>query len=216
MRLIRKKEIKFIKLCLISPWLEQIVNLLYLISLPIIIFKFQATPTTLTTSDIDQYTRNLFNEDELRTITNKTHLQSYIGNLMEELYAPKRVPFYVPVGSARLRRFSTISNCTLCLPDIYKSDKDYCKFNTNNVTFSMLSDCAEGWNPSKSNSTGAYYKSNTGNVQFYELFVFPLNGYYGTYDINGDGEWIDLMGETTNSTLSDFISDKNNKCKSII
>jgi hypothetical protein len=121
MRLIRKKEIKFIKLCLISPWLEQIVNLLYLFSLPILIFKFQSLPMTLTPSDIGQYTRSLFKEYNFRSITNKTTLQTYINDIMSEVYTPQRVPFFVPVGSLRLRRHAIFNNCPLCLHDIYKT-----------------------------------------------------------------------------------------------
>jgi hypothetical protein len=114
MRLIRKKEIKFIKLCLISPWLEQAVNFLYLISLPVLIFIFLANSKTFNANEIDSLTRVKFKENDLRMVSNKTDFIEYLDDVLDSLYNPTNVPFFVPIGSVRLRKYSIKKNCDLC------------------------------------------------------------------------------------------------------
>jgi hypothetical protein len=75
----------------------------------------------------------------------------------------------------------------------------------------MLGNCTKGWDPTMTNTTSPYFKQEY-NTSFYELFVMPLKGYYSSYDINGDGEWIDIWKDTANTTIDDFISYRNNKC----
>jgi hypothetical protein len=221
MRLIRKKEIKFIKLCLISPWLEQVVNFLYLISLPVLIFKFLEIPLTFNTYEINQISRNSFKESDFRTIVNKSDLVTYTNNLLTDLYQPKTIPFYVPIGAVRVRRYVSTNECSSCSYNkflaegkfIIKSDDQDCIFNVSNVTLSSLAACTQIWDPNFAKKNSTYYTALT-NATFYDGFVFPFSGYYSDYDLAGPGEFID-MSMPNNITLSEFFSDKNTKCKNM-
>jgi hypothetical protein len=113
MRIIRKKEIKFVKLCLISPYLEQAMNILYLISLPIIIFKFLHIPSNLTNYEINQSAKNYLLEKQFRNISSPKEYLDYIEDLLDILYSRKSMPLFIPIGSLRLKRFSTNTNCEI-------------------------------------------------------------------------------------------------------
>jgi hypothetical protein len=113
MRLIRKKEIKFVKLLLISPYLELSMNLLYLISLPLIIFKFLHMPNNITNFEINTLARTNLNQDQFKNITTPKQYINYIEDLLKTLYAPNKIPTFIPIGAIRLKRFSTIQNCNI-------------------------------------------------------------------------------------------------------
>lgn len=121
MRLIRKKEIKFVKLFLISPILEQILNILYLFSLPVLVIKFLHTPTNLNPYDTNQITKQTFLEENFRNISNKEELISYLDTLMSTLYAYKPSPNFIPISSVQLKKYSLFNNCSLTYVPCYNN-----------------------------------------------------------------------------------------------
>jgi hypothetical protein len=115
MNLIRKKEtIKFLKLCLISPLLEQTINLFYLISLPVIAFKILHFPLHLSNYDMNHVAREVFREQDLKNISTPELFFNYvsdINNLLYNSYDQVNGPFFIPLGSIRLKKFSVKENC---------------------------------------------------------------------------------------------------------
>ena len=89
MNVIRKKQIKYIKLFLISPWLEQVINILYIIILPIFSFylinaselvpaysKFELT------NEVEYY----FKARQLKNTSEIKDYENYIGDILNLLY----------------------------------------------------------------------------------------------------------------------------------
>lgn len=170
MRLIRKKEIKFVKLFLISPYLEQAMNLLYLISLPIIIFKFLHIPNNLTNYEINDLVRKSLYETEFENITTPKHLLNYIEHTLKLLYAPPGIPTLLPLGSIRLKRFSIKNECNVrcSYSDQLDTDNTVCELvnsNTNNIQ-----ECASFYSSDNSQKKSSFYKTNT-NQTFYDNVI---------------------------------------------
>jgi hypothetical protein len=112
MRLIQKKQIKILKLCLISPLLEQATNLLYLVCLPIIIFIFLHMPDNLINYDVNKLARDALNEKNFKNITSPDEFINYIQIISKQLYT-KDIPVFIPIGAIRLKRFSINNNCPI-------------------------------------------------------------------------------------------------------
>jgi len=108
---IRKKEIKFVKLILISPWLGQIIDFLYLISLPLIIIKIINYPDTINNYDSITYLENFLIKDNIKNITDRNTFYEFIVNSTEKLYDFKVFPMFIPFGSLRIKKFSNNDDC---------------------------------------------------------------------------------------------------------
>ncbi len=110
---IRKKEIKLAKLILISPWLGQIIDLLYIISLPLIIIKFLNFPIFINNYDTNVFLENFFEKEKLINVTNKENFFNYLINTTEKLYDYSSFPIFIPIGRIRIRKFSINNNCLI-------------------------------------------------------------------------------------------------------
>jgi hypothetical protein len=89
MNVIRKKQIKYIKLFLISPWLEQVINILYILVLPIFAFYLinasENTPAYSKyelTNEVETY----FQANKLKNVFRLNEFESYIDEIMKLLY----------------------------------------------------------------------------------------------------------------------------------
>lgn len=128
--MIRKKQIKYFKLILVSPCLERIIGFLYLIALPILIFNFLNTGyrnlTKLSSYEIHSEISKTFNEQELKNISCPQDLIVYIqDDILNKLYniqINSEIPYFIPLGSVRLKKYSI--NNTLC-HEISNADADY-------------------------------------------------------------------------------------------
>lgn len=110
MRLIRKKEIRFVKLLLVSPWLEQVINAVYLFTLPIIAFKFIYFDSNFSNYEINTKVYENFNKDLFYNISNKESFINYLDIIANTLYEYKHdnPPFFIPMGSIRMKKFSIV------------------------------------------------------------------------------------------------------------
>ena len=110
MRFIRKKEIKFIKLLLISPYFDQLIHLFYLISLGILYVKFLNIPGAFTNYDIGKQI-SLAYEEEFRMIKNIEDFKYYINRTVYKLNDLSRFPMFIPIGGFRLKKYSIVDDC---------------------------------------------------------------------------------------------------------
>lgn len=94
---IRKKQIKYIKLCLISPWYEQIINLLYLISLPLFAINIiqltrDGSVASFSNFEVTEKVSLTFQEDLFKSITTPDEFTTYLEDLLEVLYSSSMIP----------------------------------------------------------------------------------------------------------------------------
>jgi len=118
--LIRKKEIKYVKLILISPWLGQIIDLFYLICLPLIIIKFINYPNSINNFETKTNLENVFEKARIENITDKNELFDYVVSITEKINDFNRFPMFIQIGSLRMKKYSINSDCY----DINPSCKD--------------------------------------------------------------------------------------------
>ncbi len=92
MNVIRKKQIKYIKLFLISPWLEQVINILYIIVLPIFAFYLinasEITPAYSKyelTNEVEHY----FKANKMKNVSTIKDFEAYVDDIMNLLYNNK-------------------------------------------------------------------------------------------------------------------------------
>lgn len=109
--LIRKKEIKYVKLVLISPWLGQIIDLFYIISLPIIIIKFINYPISINSYITNSNLEIFFEKATLKNITDKNQFLDYVVYITEKLNDFNKFPMFIPIGSLRMKKYSLNSDC---------------------------------------------------------------------------------------------------------
>ena len=93
MNVIKKKQIKYIKLCLISPWLEHAINILYLICLPLLAFYLSElrgnSMADLLLFDNYMVSTNIvseLNDKKFKNITSSEDLIEYIEKSVLKLY----------------------------------------------------------------------------------------------------------------------------------
>ena len=76
------------------------MNLLYLISLPLIIFKFLHIPNNLTNFEINTLARTNLNQEQFENITSPKQYMNYLEEILKTLYAPKNIPTLIPIGAS--------------------------------------------------------------------------------------------------------------------
>jgi hypothetical protein len=109
MNFISKKEIKYVKLILISPWLGQLIDIFYLISLPLIVFKF--IMEAMDNYQVHENSTKFFEIEKFRTIENKEDLFNYYINITNMLYDYSSFPVFIPIGALRIKKFSHKNEC---------------------------------------------------------------------------------------------------------
>ncbi len=111
MRFIGKKEIKFVKLLLISPYFDQVINSLYIFCLGFLLIRFLNSPNNFTNHEIEKQIRKTYREDHLRKIHTIEGFKSYLNETMYKLYDFSHFPQFIPMGGIRLKKYSIIDEC---------------------------------------------------------------------------------------------------------
>lgn len=172
MSLIRKKGLKFIKLCLVSPILDYLISIVYLVTLPIVIFKFSSITPNLSNYDITQIVRQELLEDSFRNISSSEHFISYLDNLVDTLYNPKDFPLLIPVSSIQLRSYSV--NDQNCLIPACSAPTDgkrfYCKLSAvcYKIQVSVINNCSQLYSQDINNISSQPSLNHYYNSSFYE------------------------------------------------
>jgi len=109
--LIRKKEIKYVKLILISPWLGQIIDFFHIITLPLIIIKFVNFPKSINNFNTKTNLENFFEKEFIKNITEPKAFFDYVIYITEKLNDFKTFPMFIPIGSLRMKKYSLNSDC---------------------------------------------------------------------------------------------------------
>lgn len=125
--LIPSQKLKYVKLCIVSPLYEIIVNVLYIISFFLLAFKLLANNSSISNYRINQLVNEIYEKDEFMKIKTETDLIDYIEKLVKKLYQYEpsiKMNIMIPFGSVRLKKFSHEANkcnidftkaCTNCI-----------------------------------------------------------------------------------------------------
>lgn len=121
MRFIGKKQIKFVKLLLISPYTDQFIHFFYIFCLGFLFIRFLNVPSIFTTHEIEKQIRKTYEEDNLRKIKRIEDFKIYINKTMNKLYDFSRFPKFIPMGGIRLMKYSIKDDCYSISSDCLKT-----------------------------------------------------------------------------------------------
>ena len=214
-----KNIIIYIKLGLISPVLEIIVNLIYIISFIIIFAYFCQDGKYYTDRQISKFTESYINYNAFKTIDSPSQLKTYLEDLISKLYtfnpSDEKMPIFIPLNPVRITRFINKH----CKEDNYQiscNNDFHCIIKS--LSDSFKNKCGEKY--TKSNSEEDDSDDNNFNTKklFLESFVRNFEGYYSSYDLIHDGKSIEITNENIDNNIEeieDFIRNKNLKFLSL-
>ena len=199
--------IKYIKLCIISPAYDIIINLLIILFFFIMAFLIQSQGIQLTNYQLTELVSDTFKEQEFRSIKTKNDYYSYIDFLVNKLYEydpvnnDNSIPYYMPYGAIRLKKFSN-SECNAKFNELVNR-KEIC--NTDECTLKLLTEFYSDNNCGKIFSGEKGDKSNSPFINIARKF----EGKYTRYDLEKEGRNLDF-------TIDEYYAPNVNNTKKFI
>ena len=210
-----KNKLIYIKLGLISPVLEIIVNIIYILSFIIIFSFFCQNGKYYNDNQIYKFAESYIDYETFKGINTESEFKLYIDNLVTKLYTIKptveNIPIFIPLNPVRITRFN-IKDCKE--EDYLNSCMNNFKCVIDSLSESFKHKCGEKY--SKSNSVDA--ENNNNKKLFLESLVNNFEGYYSSYDLLHDGKSIEITNRNLMDKmeeLNEFIENKNLKFISI-
>ena len=199
------KNIKYIKLCIVSPAYEIIINLSIIVLFFTISFLIQSQGIQMTNYQLTELISDTFREQQFRSIKIKQDYYDYINFLVDKLYEYKpqsnsySIPYYIPYGAIRLKKFSNKG----CLDKYNELNNIDCT--TDACTLDLLNNFYSNKECGISFSREIGDITNASGVDFARRF----EGKYSSYNLVKEGInldfTIDEYYQSTNST-KDFIT----------
>ena len=212
-----KNKLIYIKLGLISPALEIIVNTIFILSFIIIFSYFCSNGKYYSDNQISKFTESYINYEDFKNINSPSDFKTYIQGLTAKLYtnipSTEKIPIFIPLNPIRITRFT----------NNYCKEQDYlnsCNKNfrctINYMSESFKHKCGEKY----SNSDNALEENNNYNTKklFLEALVKNFEGYYSNYDLIHGGRSVEITNQNINTKISEieeFINNKNLKFISV-
>ena len=204
--------IKYIKLCIISPAYDIIINLLMILFFFIIAFLIQSQGIQLTNYQLTELISDTFKESQFRSITTKNDYYSYVDFLVKKLYEydpvnnGNSIPYYLPYGAIRLKKFSN-SECNNKFTELINRNP-ICT--TDECTLKLLS---EFYSDNNCGKVFSGEKGDQSDSPFINL-ARKFEGKYTNYDLEREGINLDFTIDeyyaTNNGTqtfITNFIGD---------
>lgn len=205
------KNIKYIKLCIVSPAYEIIINLAIIVLFFAISFLIQSQGIQMTNYQLTELISDTFKEEDFRSIRTKSEYYNYIEFLVNKLYEydpvnnENSIPYYIPYGSIRLKKFSN-TDCTSKYNEL-KENGTICT--TDECTVELLTEFykTKKCGSSFSNSVGDV--SNASRIEFARRF----EGKYSSYNLVKEGinldftidEYYDVRPNNTKEYIQEFV-----------
>ena len=124
MKVIQKKNIKYIKLCIISPLYEILTNLVYIVSFLILAAKYTDMGNNFSNYEISLMTEKYFEIERFSSITTDTDFISYLEMILNKLFtfdpSTDALPLLLPLDALRLTKYTNP-------PEDCSSQVDYSK-----------------------------------------------------------------------------------------
>ena len=212
-----KNKLIYIKLGLISPVLEIIVNTIYILSIILIIYYFCSNGKYYNDNQISKFTESYINYENFKNINSPSDLKTYIEDLTSKLFnsnpSTEKIPIFMPLNPIRITRF--INN--YCKEENYLTT---CNNNFQCVINSMSNSFKDKCGEKYSNANNADEDNNNANSKklFLESLVNNFKGYYSNYDLLHGGRSVEITNHNINNKIDeidDFITNKNVKFISI-
>ena len=200
---IKKKNIKFIKKCLISPITEIIMNVMYIISFLTMYIFFISEGESFNNFQINEIAKNYLNYEQFSSIKNSSDFESYLQMLLNKLYiidsSKDPLPILIPLGPIRLSHFlNDVNNCNKNL-----NYSKHCNFNFTCIIDSLTDiynyNCEENNSNNNENNTNQKFEIKFSGI------VPKLNGFYSKYDIINNDIFIDITISNYNNDSSLFV-----------
>ena len=115
-----KNKLIYVKLCLISPVLEIIVNTIYIVSFIIIFSYFCSNGKYYSDNQISKFIESYINYDNFKNINTPSDFKTYIQDLTTKLYtnipSTEKIPIFIPLNPIRITRFTNnfCKSCNSC------------------------------------------------------------------------------------------------------
>ena len=201
------KNIKYIKLCIVSPAYEIIINLSIIVLFFIISFLIQSQGIQMTNYQLTELISNTFKEEEFRVIKTKEEFYNYIEFLVNKLYEydpvnnENSIPYYIPYGAIRIKKFSN-KGCTPKYQELKESGK-ICE--TDECTLELLTDFYN------TKDCGSAFQRSTGDISNSSRIEFArrFEGKYSSYNLVKEGQNLDF-------TIDEYYSENPNNTKNYI
>ena len=212
-----KNKLIYIKLGLISPVLEIIVNTIYILSFILIFYYFCSNGKYYNDNQISKFTESYINYENFKNINSPSDLKTYIEDLTSKLFnsnpSTEKIPIFMPLNPIRITRF--INNH--CKEENYLTT---CNNNFQCVINSMSNSFKDKCGEKYSNANNADEDNNNANSKklFLESLVNNFKGYYSNYDLLHGGRSVEITNHNINNKIveiDDFITNKNVKFISI-
>ena len=187
----KKKNIKYLKKCLISPITEIILNIVYIISFLTMYILFISEDENYNYFQINEIVRNYLDYEQFSSINNSSDFESYLELLLNKIYtidlSKDSLPILIPLGPIRLSQYTNDNDCN---KDI--NNPKNCKYNFTCIIDSLtdIYNCKSTETHSKGNENN---NTNQNNKIIFSGIVPKLNGFYSNYDIINDGQYLDLL-----------------------
>jgi hypothetical protein len=196
-----KNAFKYLKIALVYPLTEIILNIIYSISfvfIGVLIFK---ESSIYDDHQILDMTESYLKYDTFSQIKTPTYFKSYLETILDELFtinpASHEIPMFIPMNPIRLIPFNIENNCNTELNlniDCFTSSSERFKCVIDNLIKSFELKCGKKYSDEK------------------KIFEKKLQGYYSSYNIRDAKTKIDITKETYYSTyqsqIDSIINDK--------
>ena len=210
-----KNILIYIKLGLISPVLEIVVNLIYIISFIIIYIYFCEDGKYYSDRQITKFTETYINYDSFKIIDTPSDFKSYLQNLISKLYtispSEEKIPIFMPLNPVRITRFIN-KKCKEGNFQISCNNNFHCIMQS--LSESFKNRCGEQYSKSDSEDDNSGDNNFNTNKLFLQSLVKNFEGYYSSYDLLHDGKSIEVTNRNLNNNMEEienFIGNKNLK-----
>ena len=202
MKVIQKKNIKYIKLCLISPIFEIITNIIYLTTFLILAFLYTNIGKNYNNYEITDMTSKYLEKETFLSIKSDREFISYLKTILTKLYTYNKdtdsLPIFIPSGQVRLTKYS------------YKGCSESIDLNKNcNNNYECIIETLKDVFDDK--NCGIPYKGSADRDDGGPLkkLVPKFPGKYTSYNLLNGGELIDITIDDFNdpTLLENFIID---------
>ena len=202
---VQSKGLTYIKLALVSPQLEIITNLIYIISFLLLAANYTYMGINYSNYEITKMTEQYFELQTFNSINNDTQFISYLELILNKLFTfnpNQTLPIFIPLDPLRLTKFA--------LHPHHCSDKLSLTNNNNVHTYTCYNNasCTAETFIAVYNHTNcgqpyssSYYQHNTSSKQqsSFSGFVSTFYGEYGQYNLETEGEHVDFTVDEFNA-----------------
>ena len=217
-----QKRLKYLKLCLISPALEIVINIIYIVSFIIIFIYFFLEGKYYNDNQILKFAESYIDYNTFNGINEADDFMNYLSSLVNKLYTidinNKKLPIFIPLNPIRLSQFSN-KGCKE-KDFTYSCNKNFrCVINSLATSFKHLcglryTNKIEEFNLDEIEEDDFDIKKKKKEKIFLEKLVTSFPGYYSKYDLLNDGRVIDFTNDNYNENIpkiQQLINDKNLK-----